>query len=227
MKCEEIEKIIGYTFKDKSLCNTAFRHSSFAFGSGLEDNERLEFFGDAILNYAVTEYLFLNVKNLQEGKLSKIKAKSVSTETLADIVEKLGLNKYLVLNANDGTSKTSKKTQANLFEAVLAAITLDAGVEVGKQFALKHVTPYIQEIMSSDVFDDYKTALQEYAQQYKLVLEYEFVSKTGPEHKPEFCFFAKINGKQVGMGKGKNKAEAQFQAAKNAYIILKDRGLEN
>ena len=227
MKCEEIEKIIGYTFKDKSLCNTAFRHSSFAFGSGLEDNERLEFFGDAILNYAVTEYLFLNVKNLQEGKLSKIKAKSVSTETLAAVVEKLGLNKYLVLNANDGTSKTSKKTHANLFEAVLAAITLDGGVEIGKKFALKYLTPYINEIMSSDVFDDYKTALQEYAQQRKLVLEYEFVSKTGPEHQPEFCFITKIDGEKVGIGKGKNKAEAQYQAAKNAYNILKDRGLEN
>ena len=90
MKFEEIEKILGYTFKDKSLCQTAFRHSSFAFGNGLEDNERLEFFGDSILNYAVTEYLFLNVKDMQEGKLSKIKAKSVSTETLASIVEKLG-----------------------------------------------------------------------------------------------------------------------------------------
>ncbi|MBR2029546.1 MAG: ribonuclease III [Clostridia bacterium] len=227
MKYDEIEKIIGYVFKDKTLCDTAFRHSSYAYGNGLEDNERLEFFGDAILNYAVTEYLFLNVKNLQEGKLSKIKAKSVSTETLASIVEKLGLNKYLVLNANDGTSNTSKKTHANLFEAVLAAITLDSNVEVGKQFALKYIIPYIKEIMSSDVFDDYKTALQEYAQQYKLVLEYEFISKTGPEHNPEFCFVAKINDKKIGVGKGKNKAEAQYQAAKNAYNVLKDRGLEN
>ena len=89
MKYDEIEKIIGYIFKDKTLCDTAFRHSSYAYGNGLEDNERLEFFGDAILDYAVTEYLFLNVKNLQEGKLSKIKAKSVSTETLASIVENL------------------------------------------------------------------------------------------------------------------------------------------
>ena len=81
--------------------------------------------------------------------------------------------------------------------------------------------------MSSDVFDDYKTALQEYAQQRKLALSYEFVSKTGPEHKPEFCFIARLDGKQIGIGKGKNKAEAQYQAAKSAYEILKDRGLEN
>ena len=164
---------------------------------------------------------------MQEGKLSKIKAKSVSTETLASIVEKLGLNKYLVLNANDGTSKASKKTHANLFEAVLAAITLDSDIETGKKFALSFVEPYIKEIMSSDIFDDYKTALQEYAQQYKLVLEYEFISKTGPEHKPEFCYISRINGQKVGEGKGKNKAEAQYQAAKSAYEILKNRGLEN
>lgn len=227
MKFEEIEKILGYTFKDKSLCETAFRHSSYAFGNGLEDNERLEFFGDAILNYTVTEYLFLNVKDMQEGKLSKIKAKSVSTETLASVIEKLGLHKFLVLNANDGTSKASKKTHANLFEAILAAITLDSNIEVGKQFALAFVEPYIKEIMSSDVFDDYKTALQEYAQQHKFLLEYQFVSKTGPDHKPEFCYNACINGKIVGVGSGKNKAEAQYQAAKNAYEILKDRGLEN
>ncbi|MBQ9715962.1 MAG: ribonuclease III [Clostridia bacterium] len=227
MNCNEIEKIIGYNFKNKSLCQTAFRHSSYAFGNGLEDNERLEFFGDAILNYAVTEYLFLNVKDMQEGKLSKIKAKSVSTETLATIVEKLGLNRFLVVNANDGTAIASKKTHANLFEAVLAAITLDSDIQTGKQFALKYIQPYIKEIMSSDVFDDYKTALQEYAQQHKLALSYEFVSKTGPEHKPEFCFIAILGGKQIGMGKGKNKAEAQYQAAKSAYEILKDRGLEN
>ena len=132
-----------------------------------------------------------------------------------------------MLNANDGTSNTSKKTQANLFEAVLAAITLDSNVETGKQFALKYIAPYIKEIMSSDVFDDYKTALQEYAQQHKLILEYEFISKTGPEHNPEFCFISKIDGKQLGVGRGKNKAEAQYQAAKNAYNVLKDRGLEN
>lgn len=227
MNCSEIEKIIGYNFKNKALCQTAFRHSSYAFGNGLEDNERLEFFGDAILNYAVTEYLFFNVKDMQEGKLSKIKAKSVSTETLATIVEKLGLNKFLVVNANDGTAKASKKTHANLFEAVLAAITIDSDIQTGKQFALKYIQPYIKEIMSSDVFDDYKTALQEYAQQRKFALSYEFVSKTGPEHKPEFCFIARLDGKQIGIGKGKNKAEAQYQAAKSAYEILKDRGLEN
>jgi len=221
MKTEEIEKILGYQFNDKTLCQTAFRHSSYAYGNHIESNERLEFFGDAILNYAVTEYLYNFVKDKDEGKLSKIKAKAVSTDTLAQIIEKLGLKKYLKLYANDGTAKVSKKTHANLFEAILAAITLDGGIDIGKQFALKHVVPYLQDIMSSEVFDDYKTALQEYAQQLKVSLAYEFVSKTGPEHQPIFCFVAKIDDKEVGIGKGKSKAEAQFEAAKYAYKRIK------
>ena len=99
-------------------------------------------------------------------------------------------------------------------------------MEEAQKFVLRYILPELKN-RDDEVFKDYKTALQEYAQQYKLVLEYEFVSKTGPEHKPEFCYISRINGQKVGEGKGKNKAEAQYQAAKSAYEILKNRGLEN
>lgn len=214
---EEIEKIIGYKFKDRELCDKAFRHSSYAFLKGEENNEKLEFLGDSVLNYAVTEYLFFNVSGKTEGQLSKIKAKAVSTETLAAIVDDLGLWRYLHFSTESVAEKHSKKTRANLFEALLAAITVDGGIAVGKQFALTMVAPYIKQIMSSDVFYDYKTALQEYAQSKKLSLSYHLVSKTGADHSPTFCFEVKLDGKTAGRGEGGSKSDAQIAAAKNAY----------
>ena len=121
----KIEKTIGYKFSNAALLETAFRHSSVAKESGQQDNEKLEFLGDAVLSFIVTEYLYFNFADKSEGQLSKIKARAVSTETLSSVVESLGLDVYLSLKSNDPTAKTSKKTHANLFEALLAAVVLD------------------------------------------------------------------------------------------------------
>lgn len=219
---DNIQQIIGYDFADTSLLETAFRHSSVANESGQQDNERLEFLGDAVLSFVVTEYLYFNMPDKSEGQLSKIKAKAVSTETLSGVIEGLGLDAYLRLKTNDFTAKTSKKTHANLFEALLAAMVIDGGIENGKKFVLRHLESHIKEIASSAVFDDYKTALQEYAQSIKLPLEYEFVSKTGPEHRPSFYYRVRLGGKPIGEGQGKNKAQAQISAAKDAYEKIKN-----
>lgn len=220
----KIEKTIGYKFSNAALLETAFRHSSVAKESGQPDNEKLEFLGDAVLSFIVTEYLYFNFADKSEGQLSKIKARAVSTETLSSVVESLGLDVYLSLKSNDPTAKTSKKTHANLFEALLAAVVLDGGIEDGRRFVLDLLRPHIAEIASSAVYDDYKTALQEYAQSVKLPLEYEFVAKTGPEHRPSFFYRVLLDGKAVGEGQGKNKAQAQIAAAKAAYIKLKNKG---
>ncbi len=217
-----IEKIIGYKFRDLSLLETAFRHSSVAKESGENDNERLEFLGDAVLSYIISEYLFHSMPDKTEGQLSKIKSRAVSTETLSAEVEAMGLDKFLQLKSNDPTAKSSKKTHANLFEALLAAMVLDGGLEEGKRFVMARLSAHITKIAASAVYDDYKTALQEYAQSAKLPLEYKFVSKTGPDHNPDFFFVVELDGKIVGEGCGKNKSQAQIAAAKDAYIKIKN-----
>ncbi len=218
MNVEEIEKIIGYKFNDRQLCIQAFCHSSYANVKKLKDNEKLEFLGDTIVNYAVAEYLFFNVDK-NEGELSKLKGKIVSTETFADIIKSLGLEQFLLLNTN-GTE--SKKIYADLFEALVAAVMLDSDVESGKQFALKFLTPYVNKTINTEIID-YLTWLKEYADKRKSVLVYEEKSKTGTEHNPQFCFEAMLDGNILGRGVGQSKKQAKFFSAQNAYETIKHR----
>lgn len=222
MNTEVIESKIGYVFKNKELCKQAFCHSSYAFANNVKDNEVLEFFGDSVLNFIVTEYLCISFEGKTEGQLSKIKARSVSTETLSRIIEDLGLEKQLLSASSEHTAKHSKRMHAGLFEALLAAIFLDGGMEQAKQFALRFVKPHVDRIASSDVYDDYKTALQEYAQNIGQMPVYEIISKTGPDHDPRFCCKVTLDGIEC-TGSGGTKAEAQFEASKNAYLLIKER----
>lgn len=216
MNIPQIEKTIKYSFKNKSLCEKAFSHSSYAHELHVEDNERLEFFGDAILNFLVSEYLYENFGDKDEGQLSKIKAKSVSTETLSQVVENLGLVGQILLFNFEKALQYSKKTHADLFEAVLAAIYIDGGMQEAKNFVLRFLKQHIDQIVSSGSYEDYKTALQEYAQGKKINLKYEMISKSGPEHRPVYKFCVKLDEVLCGIGEGSSKAEAQINAAKAA-----------
>ena len=141
----------------------------------------------------------------------------MSTETFADIIKSLGLEKFLLLNTN-GTE--SKKIYADLFEALVAAVTLDSDVESGKQFALKFLTPYVNKTINTKIID-YLTWLKEYADKRKSVLVYEEKSKTGTEHNPQFCFEVMLDGNILGRGVGQSKKQAKFFSAQNAYETIK------
>ncbi len=208
----EIEVRLQYVFGNKRLLEQAFTHSSFANVENIPDNERMEFFGDAILEYLSSEYLYNRFPNRNEGELSAMRARLVSADGLYPIVDKLGLIGYLqTLNV-----ELSHKTAANLFEAVLCAIYLDGGIKSARRFFLRTMKDRLQ---SADIFliKDDKTLLQEYCQKNKMSLNYVFVDRDGPDNKPTFRYEIYINGKKEAEGIGPSKKAAE-QAAANKLV---------
>lgn len=222
----EVEQCIGYRFNDAALLLTALTHSSYANEHGCESNERLEFLGDSILSFAVTTYMYSTYPDRDEGVFSKVRSKIVSTESIACIIERTGLDRFLRLgNSEQNTGKSSKrKIFANLFEAVIGAIYLDGGLTRAVKCVLKQLTQEIDGAIHADVISDYKTALYELVQSHKgSVLEYRLLSRSGPDHDPTFRFEVQIDHVPYGEGSGHSKAEAQLEASKQAYLKLTTR----
>lgn len=206
----EIEQKLGYIFCNKDLLFQAFTHSSFANVENVSDNERMEFFGDAILEFISSEYLYNRYTNSSEGELSAMRAKIVSADGLAPAVDRLGLVQYLRISNSEG--EISRKTKANLFEAVLCAIYLDGGIEQAKIFFEKALKPYLS--IAELIFQkDAKTRLQEYCQKHKLDLEYRIVKRSGPDNNPSFTCELYVNGAYKSTGFGSCKKAAERDAA--------------
>ena len=217
----EIESKLGYTFKNKALLAQAFTHSSYANAENVEDNERMEFVGDAILGYIVTEYIFANFPDSSAGQLSAMKSRIVSADGLRPIVDKLGLVGHLRVANGEVSVKKSRKIAANLFEAILAAIYFDGGLRCARQFVLRLLSESIHNALK--VLKDDKTLLQEYCQLKKLAIEYKLIKKCGPDDKPSFRYALLIDGKQVAEGTGSNIKAAEQQAA---HKIVVEWGIE-
>ena len=217
----DFEQRIGYEFKDRSLLLRALTHSSYANekGTGL-DNERLEFLGDSVLGFITAEYLFEHYKTKQEGELTKKRAYAVCEKTLFGYAEKIGLGDIILLGKGEehtgGRQRPSIVSDA--FEAVIAAIYLDGGIEEAKRFVL----PFI-ELSSEEqpVFKDYKSTLQEVLQQNPTEkFEYVVVGETGPDHNKEFIVEIHMNSNVIGRGVGKSKKKAEQEAAKSALELM-------
>lgn len=217
----DFEKKIGYEFKDKSLLKRALTHSSYANekGTGL-DNERLEFLGDSVLGFITAEYLFDHYKDKAEGDLTKKRAYAVCEKTLFGYAEKIGLGDMILLGRGEertgGRQRPSVVSDA--FEAVIAAIYLDGGIENAKKFVL----PFI-EIASETkpVFKDYKSTLQEVLQQNPTEkFEYIVVGESGPDHNKEFIVEVHLNSNVIGTGKGSSKKRAEQEAARSALELM-------
>ena len=165
---DKVYKVIGYEFKDSTLLDIAFSHSSYAHENKVSSNERLEFLGDSILGFVVSEFLYNNY-NLPEGKLSKLKAQIVSACTLKDIIDNLDLFEYIKL----GTSLINQHNtdfasiKADLFEALLGAVYLDGGIVEAKNFIYRFIelSTLVEQLLNNNI--DYKTTLQELVQQTK------------------------------------------------------------
>lgn len=219
-----IESRIGYTFKDKMLLRKCFTHSSYAHEHGEEDNELLEFFGDAVIEFIVTEYLFKNSAG-DEGKLTAKRAGVVSREPLLNAVNELGLGSFVLLGKGQGkTAHADEKLFSSVYEALVAGIYLDGGIVAAKKFVkntiIKDFDVKERSARKGRTCAD-KNAFQEYVQKKKLgSVGYETLSKTGPDHLPEFRVVATLNNAPLAEGKGSTKKLAEADAAATALKKL-------
>ncbi|WP_342769477.1 ribonuclease III [Anaeroplasma bactoclasticum] len=211
---EEFEGVIGYTFKDKSLLETALTHSSYANEHGKECNERMEFLGDAVLELAMSKYLYA-VISLDEGVLTKTRAKAVCEGALDYYAAKINLPKYLYLGKGEEISggRFRPAIIADAMEAVLGAVFLDSGFDEAYKIVKTFFIPYIDEVTK---LKDYKSLLQEKLQSEKRTIRYEIVRDEGPANDKEFEAVVYMDEILMGRGIGKTKKEAQQNAAKNA-----------
>ncbi len=220
---KEIEKKLNYAFKDRKLLKNAFVHSSYANETGLPDNERMEFFGDAILETISSEYLYQKYPDKDAGELSKARSYIVSATGLKPVVAELGIMKYLLVSgAATGLKKLSKKIEANLYEAVLCAVYLDGGMDAAKRFVLTTLTKYMDNV-DHVVEPDYKSLLQEYCQQRKMTIEYVRTGRSGPDNQPVFTYALYIDGELAAEGTGSSIKNAEAEAAKK---IVREWGIK-
>lgn len=221
-----MQKNIGYTFRDEGLLRHALAHSSYANEHRCEvpgSNERLEFLGDSVLSLITAEYLFSHYQHLPEGKLTKMRALLVCENSLFGFAQEIGLGEFLLLGHGEerAGSRNRPSIVSDAFEAVLAAVYLDGGLESAKSFALPFLIRGANEIDGHQHSYDYKTTLQEIAQQNPgELIHYELIGTSGPDHAKTFEVHCFLNSNLLGKGVGKSKKEAEQMAAKEALKIM-------
>lgn len=216
----ELEKKIGYKFKNIKYLIEALTHRSYTNEhKTLFNYERMEFLGDAVLDLITTEYLFEKYTTYDEGTLTKIQSKIVSSQNLSIISEKLNLGDYLKLSKGEEQIGGRKKTSilGDIFETVLAAIYLDGGILEAKKFVLNNLQNIIDKLDSIEDYRDYKTELQEIIQiKYSTLPEYISEREFGPDHNKQFEVSVYVNNIKMGTGVGFSKKSAGKLAAKQA-----------
>lgn len=215
----ELEKNIGYSFKNIKLLDKALTHKSYAVERSIKyHNERLEFLGDSVIGLVVSEYLIKHFKDKNEGYLSKLKSHMVSSKNLYKWAEKINLEKYVKLSKSEKLSGVRGKHQivSDAFEALIAAVYLDSGFESAKKIIEKFL-----KTNSVEPYIDSKSTLQEYAQKkHKTLPVYKIISQSGPDHAKHFMVAVFIGEEKLATGEGKNKKEAEQNAAYNALKKL-------
>jgi ribonuclease-3 len=216
-----LEKKLGVKFNNSDLLLQSLTHRSYLNENPdfyLDHNERLEFLGDAVLELVVTEYLYNSFPN-PEGELTNWRAALVKAETLSQVSDNLGINKYLLLSKGEAkdTGRARQYILANALEAIIGAIYLDQGYESIKQFILKAIIKELPEILEKGTYRDAKSVFQEEAQErVGITPTYEVLKEWGPDHAKHFRVGVFLNGELAAEGEGVSKQEAQLEAAKNA-----------
>ena len=229
-RLEDLEKSIGYTFRDRNLIRRALTHSSYANErrGNVECYERLEFLGDSILGFVTAEFLYRHEPPIPEGRMTKLRAELVCEQNLYKVSAALGLGECMLLGVGEEKSGGRERVSvlADLVEAVIAAIYLDAGAEEAKRFIN-------EQILSKANVEDYhipvdsKTQLQEFLQRDgDCSIVYEQVEETGPDHNKTFRFRVLINGEPGCEGTGKSKKEAEQAAAGKTLKLLEEKNKE-
>ena len=228
MDLTDFERRIGYTFQRRDLLTRAITHKSYSHEARHETvrhNETFEFLGDSVLGFVIGDMLFRNFPDLDEGALSKMKAYLVSATSLAEKARAFGMGDVILLGVGEEKTGGRKKDSllANLFEAMLAGIYLDGGIEPVRQLIEQTFIADIKAINEQDLlFHDYKTALQELAQGKGFPLpEYNVVDEVGPDHDKTFVVEVKV-GSLLTRGEGSSKKEAQQEAARHALGEFKE-----
>lgn len=223
----QLQEKIGYTFRNHIILKTALTHSSYANehkSQGISCNERLEFIGDSVLGFICAELLYKKFPSKQEGELSKMRSSLVCEAALSGYAKTLNLGEYLYLGHGENLAggRERPSTLSDAFEALLAAIYLDGGIENAKNFVLPFLTKAIENDSIINVFNrDYKTALQEIAQQNPgELIKYVVVSEDGPDHNKSFTVNVYLNSNLLATGIGKSKKEAEQLAAKKALKLM-------
>ena len=220
---KSVADIFGIETITKDAYRYALTHSSFTKEKELPYNEcyeRLEFLGDSVLGIITAEHFYLNFKDLPEGELTKLRAATVCENSLSSFARQLGLGEYLLLGKGEMCTGGSDRPSilADAFEALIAAIYLDGGIEEAKKFVLKYVDKAVEEHRG---FKDYKTVLQEVIQKNPgEVIEYVLVKESGPDHNKRFEVEVHLNSNVIGKGVGTSKKKAEQLAAKEALELM-------
>lgn len=223
-KLTELEAMIGYQFHDVKLLKLALTHSSYANEHHMkrtENNERVEFLGDAVLELIISDYLFRTYKKKNEGYLTKLRSSLVCEYTLAMCAKDISLGKYLLLSKGEDMTGGRERDSilSDAFESLIGAIYLDRGYEQARIFVEKYL---LQDVEDKTLFYDAKTILQEMVQKDAgHHLQYELIDEKGPDHCKEFTVAVSLDNKILANGVGRTKKAAEQQAAYKSILKLK------
>jgi ribonuclease-3 len=221
------ESRLGISFRHRSLLEQAFVHSSYCNENpdfARPSNERLEFLGDAVLNFVVTEKLYKEFPELSEGELTEIRASLVCRDTLAGLAAWLELGDWLLLGRGEELSggRAKPSNLANAMEALMGALYLDQGLVKVRRFILRQLRPELEKIRTGKTMPNYKALVQELIQgQKRPTPVYRLAEAIGPDHRKEFTAEILVDGEVLGRGMGGSKKNAQIQAARVAWEKLR------
>jgi len=223
---DELQSTLGFTFDNPAILGQAFIHTSYAYEnldrpSG--DNQTMEFLGDAVLNMLVAEALYRRFPALPEGKLTEIRVSLVRQEKLAEKAAEIKLGDYLLLGKGEEASggRGKRNNLADTFEALTAAIFLDRGLDVTRQFIMSVFHKELEAIKSGGLLLNFKAMLQEFTQaEFKTLPEYEIIESTGPDHDRVFIVSVSLGDVVLAVGSGKSRKTAEAEAARIAYLKL-------
>lgn len=226
VELKTLQRRLKVIFKDEKLLDIAVTHSSYANQKkNIGYNERLEFLGDSVLQLIITEYLFKNYKNKSEGELSRKRSLIVCENSLFEVAQRWELGQYI--NMSKGEELTGGRDRVSILadcvEAVIAAIYLDKGIEIIREFVIQNFFNIIEKAMKDEIILDYKTKLQEKLQERGDVeITYDLLKYEGPPHRRKFYTQVKLDDKILGQGSGYSKKQAEQNAAKEAIKIMEE-----
>lgn len=221
---EDLEELMGYSFKNRRLIEEALSHSSYANECKKQrsSNERLEFLGDSVLSIVVSEYLFKHFKHIPEGELTKHRASLVCESALFEFSKKIRLGDHIFLGKGEETTGGRQRPSivSDAFEAVIAAVYLDGGMEAARKYVMQFI-PENLSLSSKKAFYDYKTLLQEVIQKNpEERIRYHLKEQSGPDHDKYFVIQVLLNSHVIGEGGGKSKKAAEQAAACEALRLM-------
>ena len=231
---QKVEKKIGHTFHNPDVLKLALTHSSYAYEyqqGDIEDNEVLEFLGDSVLGFVVADFICTKYSTLSEGDLSKLKSAVASTSALSEFAKKIRLDKFILLGKGEEKSggRNKKTILAGCFEALVAAVYKDGGIQAAGQFLNPLLISFFKKVnLDKFLINNYKSALQEYLQKENLLPPiYKPVRAAGPDHNKKFTVEVFSNKKILARADGNSKKEAEQKAAQKALKSLLGRKIKS